>query len=84
MIGNCKNCKHWGGPVDKADNETERRSCQAFGTLTVKDLEGGPISIAVCTGLSINTTADFGCALFEPQPEPELSPQAEDARKWCG
>jgi hypothetical protein len=30
------------------------------------------------------TAPEFGCALFEPRAEPQLSPEAEDARKWCG
>lgn len=73
-MGNCRNCKCWG--EGEKNLEPEHRYC-------------GKLSQVVDTLIHyqlppLTTPPDFGCTLFEGKPEPELSPGAEDARKWCG
>ena len=72
VIGNCKDCKHWGGPVDRLDNRA-MRSCQALTTIDKPD-KGGLVTLEVCSdhehyGVGVRTKPLFGCVLFEAKEE---------------
>lgn len=69
MIGNCKDCKHWGGPVDLADS-SNRRACQRLITMDHVTNRSPLVEFDVCTdhehyGVGLRSAAEFGCVLFE-------------------
>lgn len=65
----CRNCKHWGGPIDRLDRNT-RRSCQMITLITEHAPSTDLVEFEVVSdhewyGVGLVTAADFGCRLFE-------------------
>lgn len=70
-MGRCKDCAHWGGPVDRRD-ATSVRSCQRLSMLNRAESESDLVKLDVCSdhehyGVAVVTRAEFGCVLFEPR-----------------
>jgi hypothetical protein len=82
-MGNCRNCQHWSNEppswVPPDHKMCFRITPQEESGLVKLDNPSFAGENAV-----LWTGPMFGCALWEPRPEPELSKEAEEARRYCG